>query len=165
MPMVIQTLLHPLDHENACEVLEAFGEGLVLAMMAEIRAGEAAHEGESDDELFPCCIKCGGFTIDGHRAVVDGAAELVRRGSACELSLVAYQVAQRRLEGKDPRANLIVEDELDAAGRPIPGRYHFLLQTSETDAAGRYIVEDPLAALRTKAAGCNCPNAPGGAAA
>lgn len=160
--MLIQTLLHPVDHEHACEILEAFAEGLVLAMMAEIRADDSK-KGEDDDGRFPCCIKCGGFTIDAQRAIVDGADELVRRGSACELSLVAYQTAQRRIE-KDPQAAVAVEHVLGANGQPIEGRYRFLLVTSEKK-DGKWVCEDPLAALREKGPGCNCPFAQGGAAA
>ncbi len=45
--------VEPMNHGQACQILEALCEGYVLAMMVEF---DAYPEGE-----FPCCIKCGGF--------------------------------------------------------------------------------------------------------
>jgi hypothetical protein len=151
--VLIQTQLRPVDHEHACAMLEAFAEGLVLAMMVEIGA---------DPDNFPCCIKCGGFRIDARRAIVDGASELAERKSGCELSLVAYQCAQRRIE-KDPNAAVMVEHVYGKDGEPIEGRYRFLLKLGRKNAAGQWESEDPLAELRELEPGCNCPDAKGAA--
>lgn len=155
--MQIQCNFRAVDHDHACEILEAFAEGLVLAAMAEIGS-------EDDDGRFPCCIKCGGFQIDPHRTVIDGPSELVERKRGCELALVVYQVAQRRRE-KDPNAWLCVE-HVEENGVPIPGRYHFLLCHGEQDEQGNRIFEDPLEDLRVRnrARSCNCPDAEGTAA-
>lgn len=45
--------VEPSTHDQACRILEALCEGVVLAMMEEF---DSSPEGE-----YPCCIKCGKF--------------------------------------------------------------------------------------------------------
>ena len=47
----------PVSYEHARRICEAMCEGVVLSMMAEMEA--------RPEDFLPCCIKCGGFSIEG----------------------------------------------------------------------------------------------------
>ncbi len=105
--------ISPLDHEHCCALLEAIAEGLVLSNMLEFEA-------EDDEEFFPCCIKCGGFSLGRHERL-DGARAIVQAGGGNALSLVCYQVAKLRTD-KDPRADVIIEN-VERGGRVVEGHF------------------------------------------
>ena len=48
---------NPVSYPHARRICEALAEGAVLAMMAEFEAMPPGY--------FPCCVKCGGYEIEG----------------------------------------------------------------------------------------------------
>lgn len=141
----------PIDHNHACEMLEALAEGIVLANMIEIGA-------EDEDGIFPCCIKCGGFKIMPERSELDCARAIVQRGGANELSLVCYQVAQRRIEGKDPRCDVIIE-HVERNGKVVEGKYHPKIRTTSRENPSEDEFIDPLEGLEV-VGDCGCGGDP-----
>lgn len=112
--MHVDLKLSDLDHDHACDLLEAVCEGVVLANMLEIRA---------DEEAFPCCIKCGELKLflGGNPLAIEGARAVVKRGGGNALSLACFQAAARRIE-KDPRADVII-DHVEKNGEIAVGEY------------------------------------------
>lgn len=141
------TLL-PIDSNHSCDLLEGLAEGIVLANMIEI--------GADDDDVFPCCIKCGGFKIMLDRHEVDCARSLLQRGGGNPLALVCYQVAKDRLEN-DSRADVVIE-QVERNGVVVPGEYRPLVRKANID-TGADEFSDPLDGLET-AGNCGCGVAP-----
>ncbi len=138
--MRITLNLSPQDPDHASDLLEAFAEGLVLANMLEIR-------GATSEEQFPCCIKCGGFKVYPARQEIDGAEALVRRGGGNALSLIAYQVAQRRIEG-DARADVVIDYKIvDGLPEFLP-----LIRKGDDDET----IKNPVADLDVSEEPCGC---------
>lgn len=145
------------DLDDVCESLEILAEAVVESM---------ARECDKDKEKFPCCIKCGGFSVsgapwlpvpgcppaprEGRTLHMRSAGEILRSGCGTSFDLACYQAAQKRIRGDDPGAYVIIGESDDGDG------YEAAVQLSDQHKKPekRNTVDRPIESAR--AISCEC---------